>query len=47
MEGEALLSVPSALDLALPFVHRWKVLTTVPPPHEPSRSIEIMGECNN
>lgn len=35
IEGEALLSVPSALDLALPFVHRWKVLTAVPPLHEP------------
>jgi len=36
-----------ALDLALPFIHRWKALTAVPPLHEPPTSIEIMGKCNN
>lgn len=47
MEGVALLSVPSALHLALPFIHRWKVLTAVPLLHELPRSTEIMEKCNN
>lgn len=46
-EGGGTISLPLALDLALPFIHRWKVLTAVPPLHEPPSSIEIMGKCNN